>query len=386
MDSCETYFLIFCEKGCENAIKFRPFLSLEIEILETVKFPKPIRVFASSVFQERKTLLQTLSISKEKTMQQWKTLFGIAVITLATQSPLLANNHKTSLKRNAKEEKKIEFVSVWRMEVPAATTHIAVADVNPDKKPRLITLSKDNKIVVHDLTGEKPKEEATLDAIINPRFLFAGHFSKNKEAVITTAKEVFYYEGGKFLSKKIMDLDNVYGKVHFSDGTESLCDLPEVGAPHRYTLEITAKEPLLTGDELPDPDRGTESYRSIVIYMKDALTEQLKLPKEALALPMLGFWYSKIESSLFTFLPYKDKEGAHLGFIDFQSLRSDPTNFRWMSPKFNGKLLHFTVGTDPKEGKKTGIFVLLEEEVTDKVQKDGKTTKKLSLEFFTEKE
>lgn len=324
-------------------------------------------------------------------MRRFLLLAGIASLLAPTSSVVQASPNQTqqsgrtqtrlaaAQNEDAKPEKKAgtpSYKSAWKQDVPEGTVRIALADLTDDKKPRLLTLGKDNKLTVSDISGEKPKEEDTLDLGKDADQFVVGRFAKGKPAVIAIPGTIYYRDGDKYSKKEAADLKMITGMAHFADEAENILVGGGMGAPQSFAVDLTGEKPLVAGKEMKDPGNAEGYYSHIIFRLPKEARESGPFPEELKSLAAFTIVAHGTDKKLYMLFPGKADGDHGFGLVDMRSLQGGgSSNPVWKSPKIGGKILDFAVGADPKGSKKNGILVLTA---------TGEGGKKRSVEFFAQ--
>lgn len=255
------------------------------------------------------------------------------------------------------------YKSVWKIDLPAGTSRIAVADVTEDKKPRLLVLGADNALSIQDLSGAAPKEETKVELGAKGPSFVAGRFAKGKPALIVVPGAIFYREGEKYAKREAADLNDITGWARFVDGTTNVFFFEGNGAPTTWAVDLSAKNPLTGGSEMVSPEQGGGVYAEVIGRLSSEIVRGFGVPEEAAATGIIGLADPRGESKIYAMLPWQGADGSFITFVDVASLghAGGGGDFKplWKSPKLGGKVLDVTFGADPKGSKQTGLFVLM---------------------------
>jgi hypothetical protein len=266
----------------------------------------------------------------------------------------------------AQEEKKSgppTFKSVWKMDLPASTKRVAVADVMEDKLPRLLVLNAEGTLAIQKLSAEGSKEEASVALGAEAGRFVAGHFSKSGPAQIVVPTAVFYREGGTFRKKALSGLEELRGSVRFKDGTESLFLFTREMPPTTHELDLAAEKTVKEGREFPQPTAEGSDFREIVPHFDPDMFENAPFPEEVKKGSLARLLVPRADGRLYGLLSWQAADGSHVVTIGGSDLFPEPNADMkplWKSPKLAGKVLDIALGPDPKGGAATGILVLTE--------------------------
>src|SRR5690348_4648272 len=90
------------------------------------------------------------------------------------------------------------FTSAWKLTVPDGARRIAIADVAEDKQPRLLMLGEDNTLSINRVTKTGLEKEDSIDLGKDSAQFVAGHFAKDRPALIAVPGAVFFKDGDKY--------------------------------------------------------------------------------------------------------------------------------------------------------------------------------------------
>src|SRR5687768_13245366 len=76
------------------------------------------------------------------------------------------------------------FKKSWQIDLPKEARRISIAEVNADKKPRLLVLGKGGELTVYRTAAMGLTKEQTVDLGPSAGRFVAGKFAKDKPAVI----------------------------------------------------------------------------------------------------------------------------------------------------------------------------------------------------------
>jgi hypothetical protein len=265
----------------------------------------------------------------------------------------------------------------WKMDLPAGTKGIAIADVRGDGSPRLMVLDADGVLTVNRFAEAALTKEDTISLGKQADQFAVGQFAKNRPAVIIVPGAIYYRDGDKYSKKTAADITTIAAVVRLANGTEVY--VPSIqGMPHGYTIDLAAANPVVEGDEMESPERSVETYRTISLSIPPDLLAQAPFPQEV----------KKGGGILRLFVPEKSKtlyglaswqtDTSNLALIDATTLFSNgsPGDLKplWKSDKLAGKILDIAFGPSLKDGKQNGIYVL---------EASGDDGKARQLEFFS---
>ncbi len=253
------------------------------------------------------------------------------------------------------------FKSAWKVEVPATAKRIAIADVTGDKTPRLLVLDDHNRLTIHSVTGAAPKEDASIELGDKGEKFVAGGFAKGKPAVIVVPGAVYYKDGDTYKKKVLADLSDVTGTVRFTDGTDTFFFFGG-GQPDVYAIDLTGDKTLTAGREMVDPASGGGVYSSLVARLPGEMLAGIGVPAEGQKTGIIGLFDPRAEGKLYAWVPWVDKEDITLKVTGMDMLaHGNGGEFKslWSSPKLAGKVLDVAFGTDPRNPKQTGLFILM---------------------------
>jgi hypothetical protein len=268
------------------------------------------------------------------------------------------------------------FKPVWKMDLPAGTQRVAVADVTGDKVPRLLVLNAEGTLAIHKLSAEGSKEEATVALGTSASRFVVGHFTKGKPAQIVVPNAAFYREGETYRKKELPDLTDVTGSVRFADGAEVIFSMSPESPPASFELDVAAEKPVKPGRELPQPQAEGSDFREVVAFFGPELFEREPFPAEVRNGKLVRLFIPRSDKKLYGIFSWQATDGSYVAVVGGGDLFPQPVAEMkplWKSPKLAGKVLDLALGPDPKGGTQTGLLVLTQ------AGEDGKGR---SLEFF----
>ena len=253
------------------------------------------------------------------------------------------------------------FKKTWQIDLPKEARRISVAEVNADKKPRLLVLGKGGELTVYRPAAMGLTKEATVDLGPSAGSFVAGKFAKDKPAVIVVPGAIHYLEGDGFKSKKA-DLTDITGTARFVDGAEYIFFFAG-GQPDVYGVDLAGANPLTTGRDMVLPNEGAGVYSTLVAHLAPEVLGALGVPEEARIAGVVGLIDPRADNKLYAFWARQAKEGGFLEIVDAAALHPDNAGGAapkpiWSSPKLVGKILDIAPGLDPKEGKTPGFYIL----------------------------
>jgi hypothetical protein len=278
--------------------------------------------------------------------------------------------------QDAKKSGPPTLKSAWKMDLPTGTQRVAVADVTDDKRPRLLVLDGEGTLSVQKLSDTAAEKEASIPLGAGAARFVAGHFAKDRPAVIAVPGAVYYRDGDKYSKKAAADLTEVTGSVRFPDGREFIFVFTEGSPPVSYSVDLSADKPLKGGPEVPEPDAKAGQFREIVAYLPQEIFDHGPFPDEVKKGAIARLFDPHSENRLYGVLAWQATDGAYVVVVDGADLFPEPKadmKPTWKSPKLAGKVLDIALGPDPKGSKQTGVFVL---------QAAGDDGKGRVLEFF----
>ena len=249
----------------------------------------------------------------------------------------------------------------WQMDLPKESRRLAVADVNSDKKPRLLVLGKEGELTVFRPAAMDLTKESTVDLGSNAAKFVVGKFAKDKPAVIAVPGAIHYMDGAEFKSKKV-DLADITGSVRFTDGSEYIFFFAG-GQPDVYGVDLGAASPLTAGREMVLPSEAAGVYSVLVAHLPAEVLGALGVPEEARAAGVVGMIDPRSDDRVYAFWARQAADGSVFEILDAKSLGPEnaggaaPTPV-WASPKITGKILDIAPGLDPKNGKIPGFYIL----------------------------
>lgn len=253
------------------------------------------------------------------------------------------------------------FKPVWKMDLPAGTQRVAVADVTADKLPRLLVLNAEGTLAVQKLSAEGAKEEATIPLGAGAGRFTVGHFSKGGPAQIVVPDAVFYREGETFRKKAISGLGDLRGSVRFADGTESLFVFRQDGPPMTHGLDLNAEKPVMMGRDLPEPKPEGGDLKELIPHFDSDMFENAPFPEAAKKGSLARLFVPRADGKLYGLLSWQATDGSYVVLVGGNDLFPDPNPDMkplWKSPKLAGKVLDIALGPDPKGGAASGMLVL----------------------------
>jgi hypothetical protein len=269
------------------------------------------------------------------------------------------------------------FKPVWKMDLPAGTQRVAVADVTGDKLPRLLVLSAEGTLAIQKLSAEGAKEEASVALGTGAARFVVGHFSKGRPAQIVVPNAVFYREGDTYRKKELPDLKEVTGSVRYEDGTEAIFMMTEgEHPPTGYELDLGAEKPLKMGREISQPRAAGDVYREIIPHFAPDMFQNGPFPAEVKSGALARLFAPRDDKRLYGVFSWQAADGSYVVVVGGGDLFPEPVAGMkplWKSPKLAGKVLDIALGADPKGGTGTGLLVLTQ------AGDDGKGRR---IEFF----
>lgn len=252
------------------------------------------------------------------------------------------------------------FKSAWKVDLPAGTRRIAVADVAGDK-PRLLALGDGATLGIYVVKNDAATKEASIELGEKPEQFVVGRFAKNKPAVIAAPGLVYYRDGDKYTKKAAAEVKDITGVARFSDGEECFFFFDGNGAPQSWAIDTAAANPLVNGHDMPPPDQGAGIYRSVVAHLPGAVIAGLGFPEEAQKLGLVGLYDPREDGKLYAWLPMPTADNPALVLFEVSQLMPGgaPPKPVWKSSKLAGTPLDAVTGADPKGTKQVGIFVLV---------------------------
>jgi hypothetical protein len=253
------------------------------------------------------------------------------------------------------------FKSAWKVDVSATAKRIGVGDVIGDKVPRLLVLDDKNKLTVLNVAGATSKEEASAElGDQGPKFV-VGAFAKGKPDIVAVPGAIYYRDGDTVKKKTVSDLADITGFVKFTDGTENFFFFGGAGQPDTYGVDLTAEKPLTAGREMVQPSEGGGVYANLVAHLPGEMLAGLGVPEQGQKAGIIGLFDPRNEGKLYAWIPWAEKDEHTLQVVGMEALGGGGGEFKalWTSPKLAGKVLDVTVGSDPKNPKQIGMFVLM---------------------------
>jgi len=250
------------------------------------------------------------------------------------------------------------FKSAWKVEVPATAKRMSIADVTGDKSPRLLVLDDHNKLTIHNVSTPMPKEEASIELGDGGAKFVAGGFAKGKPGVIVVPGAVYYKDGDTYKKKALAELSDITGTVKFVDGADNFFFFGG-GQPDVYAIDLTGDKALIAGKEMVAPESGGGVYASLIAHLPGEILEALHIPAEGQKAGIIGMFDPRSEGKLYAWIPWLDKEESTLKVTGMDGLGGGEFKPVWSSPKLAGKVLDVSFGTDPRNPKQTGIFILM---------------------------
>jgi hypothetical protein len=290
---------------------------------------------------------------------------AIGAVTLVSMIPGLTAARATPAPRHGAQEAKKngapKYKSAWKMDLPAGTTRVAIADVTEDKKPRLLVLDKDGTLTISKLSDTGTAKESTVALGKDASRFVTGHFAAGKPALIVAPGAVFYKDGEKYSKKEAPELTEITGSARFIDGTEVVFVLAQGGPPTSYGIELAAEKPLTPGKELPQPDPSGGQFREIVANLPSEMLEQEPFPEPVKKGGIVRLIDSYTDNRIFGLVSWQEGDASYVAILEAASLFPQPVADSkpiWKSPKMSGKVLDISMGPDPKGSKQTGFLVL----------------------------
>ena len=249
------------------------------------------------------------------------------------------------------------FISAWKITVPAGTRRIAIADVTGDKQPRLLALGEVNTLSINRVTRDGLVKEDSIDLGPDAVHFAAGHFAKDRPALIAVPGAIFYKDGDKYTRKDAPGLKTIDGTARFAKGTETLFAYEE-GGIKTWTVDLAATDPLAPGRLLPQPQDSAGIVRAEVLHASPEKLAALNIPDPAAKSGVVGGFDPREDGRFYLFAPVVEANGTYLEIVNKDALSGGDTTPVWKSGKIEGKVLDVAAGRDPRDGKQTGLFVL----------------------------
>jgi hypothetical protein len=224
------------------------------------------------------------------------------------------------------------FASTWKLEVAPAVRRAAAADVMGDKAPRLLTLGADNTLVIENVTGSKPVQDATVDLGDKAERFAVGQFAKGKPAIVAVPGAVFYRDGAKVARKAVPDLSDITGTVRFVEGGEYVFSWDGAGLPGVWGINPDAEKPLVEGREMVPPDQATGVYASVIARLTPAIIAQMGWPAEVQGASAAGLADLRGDGKLYAWAPWQAKDGDYLAVFDLPGGAGGELKPVWQSP------------------------------------------------------
>src|SRR5688500_8914358 len=210
------------------------------------------------------------------------------------------------------------FKKSWQIYLPKEARRISIADVNADKKPRLLVLGKGGELTVYRTAAMGLTKEQTVDLGPSAGRFVAGKFAKDKPAVIAVPGSIYYLEGDGFKSKKV-ELAEITGSVKFADGSEYIFFFAG-GQPDVYGIDLAASNPLTPGRDMVLPAEAAGVYRTLVAHLPAELLGALGVPEDAHSAGVVGLIDPRSDDKLYGFWARQTKDGSFLDLLDASNL------------------------------------------------------------------
>lgn len=265
--------------------------------------------------------------------------------------------------------------TTWKMDVPAGTKRIAVVDLKGDKSFRLLILDAEGTLTINKVTDAALTKEDAISLGKEADQFAVGQFVKDKPAVIAVPGAVFYRDGDKYSKKDAADLKTIHGSVRYADGTENLVVFGQGRAPHGYTIDLAADNPVKDGGELKSPKEDVELYRTLSPNLPAEMLAASPFPQELKKGGVIRLFVPEKSKKLYGLAAWQTDD-SHLAMIDGDDLFSNTSSNlapTWKSEKLVGKILDIAFGPSFKDAKQNGVYVL---------EESGKDGKARQLEFF----
>lgn len=286
-----------------------------------------------------------------------------------------SHNHSfagmTTSKGGDKGKRLLHYTLQWKIDVPAGTRRIDVADVTEDKQMRLLTLGEDSTLTIHRVTANGVEKETSVDLGDGADRFSVGHFAKGRPAMIAIPGALFYKDGDKYTRKDVPAIRDVLGAARFTDGTENIIAL-ESGHSKTWAVDLDADRPLVPGKPLVRFQETPGVLRKLVIHTTPKMLMQIGFSEDAAKAGVAGGLDPHGDDRFYLFAPVTGGLDSYLELFDVSAL-SGEAKPAWKSGRLAGKALDIATGRDPKGAPQTGFFVL--EQVGD----DGKGR---AVEFF----
>lgn len=281
------------------------------------------------------------------------------------------------------KSKTLAFKPVWKMDLPAGTRRVAVADTaatgasGEEKAVRLLVLNAEGVLAIRKLSNAGAKEEASVSLGPGAAHFVVGHFARGGPAQIVVPSAVFYREGETYRKKALPDLTEVTGSVRFADGTENIFVMSRESPPLGYELDLAAEKPLKAGRDVPTPGAEDGAYREISPHLTPEIFENEPFPEPVKRGGLVRLFAPRADKRLYGILSWQAADGSYVAAVGGGDLFPEPAADMkplWKSEKLSGKVLDIALGPDPKGGTESGFLVLTQ------VGDDGKGRQ---IEFFT---
>jgi len=269
--------------------------------------------------------------------------------------------------------------SAWKLDLPAGTKRIAIADVTGDKTLRLLTLDGAGVLTVQKVADAGPVKEDTISLGDSADQFAVGRFAKDKPAVIVVPGAVFYRDGDKYAKKAAADIKLVSGTVRFADGVESYMVFDPSqrdSAPQSFIIDLAADNPVKTGPAVPQPDQKPELFRDLSPILPPAMFESAPFPESMKKGAILRLFFYAKSKKIYGLVAWQSAT-THLALLNGSDIFQGPNGDLkpiWQSPNLAGKILDIAFGASVKDAKQNGVYLL---------EQSGDDGKSRQLEFFT---
>jgi hypothetical protein len=253
------------------------------------------------------------------------------------------------------------FKPVWKMDLPAGTQRVAVADVTADRLPRLLVLNAEGTLAIQKLSRDGAAEEASVALGAGAGRFVVGHFAKGGPAQIVVPSAVFYREGESYRKKALPDLTDVGGSVRFADGSEGILGRFGEGPPVSHGLDLGAEKSLKPGREIPEPTPEETTYREIIAHFPPEMFQEAPFPEEVKKGSLARLFVPRSDRRLYGVFSWQAADGSYVALVGGGDLFPQPIAEMkplWKSPRLAGKVLDIALGADPKGGAAMGLLIL----------------------------
>lgn len=305
--------------------------------------------------------------------------FGALTLLVTTgASAVIPASAQEKAPEAAKKALEPAFKSAWKIDLPAETKRVAVAEITGDGKPRLLVLGADDTLTIHKIADGKPEKEASVALGKDAAKFVVGRFAKGSPPILVAPCGTFYWDKDKdkLVQKPATDAQGIYASVRMTDGSESFMVFQKDAPPAMYSIDLSKEKIFQPSADLPQPMAEGGSIREISVEFPRDFFEGEGFPDEVKKGGIARICDPRMTGKLYGLFAWQSAEGSYAALIGGGSLFPQPqadAKPLWKSPKLAGGILDIALGTNMKDAKQTGFYVL---------QKSGAEGKERVLEFF----